>query len=398
MSALRPLPVPSGVRVLDVLGPLEEALGGSRPLVPYAADAPVPVLPDDPGPLPDALALALGTSGSTGHVKLALLTVDNLVSSATATHQVLGGSGTWLLALPAHHVAGMQVLVRSVVAGTEPGVLDLAGGFTADGFVAATRILTARTRGPRYTALVPTQVSRLLEDPAATAALASYDWVLVGGAATGTSVALAAERAGVRLARTYGMSETAGGCVYNGSPLPVSQIHIDNEQHVVLGGPTVAHGYLGNARLSDDVFRVDADGTRWFRTDDLGELDDSGCLTIRGRADDLINTGGLKVAPGAVEDAIVRYVPGVRDAVVVGSSHPTWGQAVSAAVTLRVGAPPLSVRDVRSALRGILPDHSLPQRLLVLDALPSRGPGKPDRRALVAAFDETMETDVGRTG
>jgi len=398
MSGLRPLPVPGGAAVRGLLGPLERALAGREALVPYAAQAPVPVLPDDLGQLPDGLALAVGTSGSTGGTKRALLTVDNLVSSAAATHQVLGGSGTWLLAMPAHHVAGLQVLVRSVVAGTDPGFVDLAGGFTASSFVDATRALMRRTSGPRYTALVPTQVTRLLEDGAGTAAMAEYDWILVGGASVPSSVLMAAESAGVRVARTYGMSETAGGCVYNGSPLPVSQVHINNDQHVVLGGSTVAHGYLGNPRLTADAFQVDADGTRWFCTDDLGELDDDGLLHIRGRADDLVNTGGLKVAPGSVEDAIVRYVPGVRDAVVVGTDHPTWGQAVSAALTMLSGAPTPSVRDVRSALRGILPDHALPQRLLVLDAIPLRGPGKPDRRALVAAFDETLDADAGRTG
>jgi O-succinylbenzoic acid--CoA ligase len=390
--------VPDGAAVRGILPPLERALAGHGALVPYAAGTPAPLLPDEPVLLPDGLALAVGTSGSTGLAKRALLTVDNLVSSATATHQVLGGPGTWLLAMPAQHVAGLQVLVRSVVAGTDPGVLDLTGGFTASSFVAATRALVARTSGPRYTALVPTQVSRLLEGSAGTAALAEYDWILVGGAALPSSVQVAADHAGVRLARTYGMSETAGGCVYDGAPLPVSQVHIDNDQHVVLGGATVAHGYLGNPRLSSDVFEVDADCTRWFRTDDLGELDDDGLLHIRGRADDLINTGGLKVAPGAVEDAILRYLPGVRDAVVVGTADPTWGEAVSAAVTLLSGAPRLSVHDVRSALRGILPDHSLPQRLLVLDAIPLVGPGKPDRRALARVFDETLDADVGRRG
>ncbi len=400
MNAPRALAIGAGLRAADALGPLEAALGGSAPVVPYAADGPIPHLADDTH-LPDRLALVVGTSGSTGMAKHALLTVDNLVASATATHEVLGGVGSWLLAMPATHIAGIQVLVRSLVAGTPPGFVDLQDGFTTEGFVDATNELRRRAPGRSYTALVPTQMTRLLDDPEGVAALAAYDGVLVGGAATTAMVLAAAREAGICMVRTYGMSETAGGCVYDGAPLPISQVHIDNDHHVVLGGATVAHGYLGQPGLTADVFSVDADDTRWFRTGDLGELDEDGLLRITGRADDFVNTGGLKVAPGAVEDAIVRYVPGVRDAVVVGTSHPVWGEAVSAALTLQRGAPVLTLHEVRECLRGLLPDHALPRRVLVVDTIPQRGPGKPDRRALVAAFDaqaedETMGTNPGR--
>ncbi len=391
MTGLRRLAMPHGAALETVLGDLAKALDGGEALLPGPPDpgdgAAVDV--QDLAEPPDEVALVIGTSGSTGRPKLAMLTADNLVSSASATHDVLGGPGRWLLAMPAHHIAGLQVLIRSIVAGTRPVVLDLHNGFTAAGFVAATRALDA-AGGRRYTSVVPTQLSRLLDDPAGCDALASFDAVLVGGAATGSAARARAGRAGVHVVATYGMSETAGGCVYAGVPLPGSQVHIDNDHHVVLGGRTVALGYLGEPRLTRDAFAVDSDGTRWFRTDDLGAFDDEGRLRIDGRADDLINTGGLKVAPGPVEDAIVRFVPGVLDAVVLGTTHRTWGQAVSAAVTLRRGAPVPTVRDVRSALRGILPDHALPQRFLVLDAMPQRGPGKPDRRALAAAFGETM--------
>jgi O-succinylbenzoic acid--CoA ligase len=383
--------MPSGPAVESVLADLASSLDGGAPILPGPAvvDRPGPRLDADLPAPPDEVAVVVGTSGSTGRAKLAMLTADNLRSSAESTHEVLGGAGQWLLALPAHHIAGLQVLDRSIVGGTRPVALDLAGGFSPAAFAVATE--TALRRGGRaYTAVVPTQLTRLLDDPAGREALAAYDAVLVGGAATGAADRARARAAGVRVVTTFGMSETAGGCVYAGVPLPVSHVHIDNDQHVVLGGRTVALGYLGDPGLTRDAFTVDSDGTRWFRTDDLGGFDGRGRLRIQGRADDLINTGGLKVAPGAVEDAIVRFVPGVLDAVVVGTTHPTWGQAVSAAVTLRRGAPTPGLRDVRSALRGILPDHALPQRFLVLAAIPERGPGKPDRRALAAAFGETM--------
>ncbi|MEO8827273.1 o-succinylbenzoate--CoA ligase [Lapillicoccus sp.] len=398
MTGLRRLEVPRDPTPQDVrslLARLTDALGGEAPVLPVPAGGPsgtTAVVDKLAGSdIPAGVAVVVPTSGSTGTPKLALLTADALVASATATHEVLGGPGSWLLAMPGYHIAGLQVLVRSVVGGTTPCVLDLANGFDVAAFVALTAEMAANG-GRRYTAVVPTQLTRLLDDPAGTRALASYDRVLVGGAATTDLDVSRAARAGVRTVLTYGMSETAGGCVYDGLPLPVSHVHIDNDHHVVLGGATVALGYLGRPGPTRDCFTVDSDGQRWFRTDDLGSLDGDGHLRITGRADDLINTGSLKVAPGPVEDAIVRFVPGVLDAVVVGTDHPTWGQAVSAAVTLRRGAPSLTVRDLRTALRGILPDHSLPHRLLVLDAIPLRGPGKPDRGALVAAFDETLGT------
>jgi O-succinylbenzoic acid--CoA ligase len=367
-----------------VLPALEAALTGRSPVLPYAADAAPPLVPThDPADLPEGLAVAIGTSGSTGRPKRALLTAEALERSAWATHQVLGGSGAWLLAMPAHHIAGLQVLLRSVAAGAEPAVLDLRDGFSAEAFVAAAAgVRPTGSARRRYTSLVPTQLTRLVDDPAGLDALRGFDAVLVGGAATPSALVERARHLGVTLNLTYGMSETAGGCVYDGSPLPVSRVHVDNDRHVVLGGDTVAHGYLGEPRLSRDAFSVDPDGIRWFRTDDLGHFDDDGLLVIDGRADDVINTGGLKINPGVVEDAITRHLDDVLDVVVVGLPDPEWGESVCAAVTLVDPTGHLTTRQVRERLRGILPDAALPRRVLVLPAIPQRGPGKPDRSAI----------------
>jgi O-succinylbenzoic acid--CoA ligase len=386
-SSPRPLAIPAGPAVLDVLPDLEAALTGRSPVLPYAADAQPPSVPSvpahDPGELPDGLALAIGTSGSTGRPKRALLTADSLERSAWATHQVLGGSGAWLLAMPAHHIAGIQVLLRSIAAGVTPAVLDLRDGFSARGFAdAAARVHPTAAAARRYTALVPTQLARLVDDEAGLAALRTFDGVLVGGAATPAALVEKARALGVVLSLTYGMSETAGGCVYDGIPLPVSRVHVDNDRHVVLGGDTVAHGYLGQPGLSRDAFTVDPDGVRWFRTDDLGHFDDEGLLVIDGRADDVINTGGLKINPGVVEDAMSRHLDEVLDVVVIGVPDPEWGESVCAAVTLADPTAHLTTREVRDRLRGILPDAALPRRVLVLPAIPQRGPGKPDRAAI----------------
>ena len=274
----RPLAIPAGPAVLDVLPALEASLTGRSPVLPYAADDPPPAVPSHaPADLPDGLAVAIGTSGSTGRPKRALLTADALERSAWATHQVLGGSGAWLLAMPAHHIAGLQVLLRSIAAGVAPAVLDLRDGFSVEAFAAASaRVHPTSAAARRYTALVPTQLSRLVDDPAGVAALRGFDGVLVGGAATPPALVERARALGVVLSLTYGMSETAGGCVYDGIPLPVSRVHVDNDRHVVLGGDTVAHGYLGEPGLTRDAFTVDPDGVRWFRTDDLGHFDDEG--------------------------------------------------------------------------------------------------------------------------
>jgi O-succinylbenzoic acid--CoA ligase len=311
-----------------------------------------------------------------------MLPATALVASATATHERLGGPGTWLLAMPPQHIAGVQVLLRCVAAGTEPAFVDLQHGFSAEALAdAATRLRGDR----RYTALVPTQLSRALTSPEATRALAELDGVLVGGAASPPRLLAAARDQGIPVVTTYGMSETSGGCVYDGIPLTGSTARVDADGRIHLGGATLATGYLGRPDLTAAAFATDAEGTRWFRTDDTGHRDAQGRWHVDGRLDDLVNTGGLKVAPRLVEESLTG-LDGVAEAVVVGTPDEEWGEVVSAALVLRPGAPEPTLEQVRDALRGILPDHALPRRLVTLDALPLRGPGKPDRRAIRSLF------------
>ncbi len=382
---VEPLAVPTGPEVLDLLPRLAEALDAGRPVVPYAASAPMPDLPPhDAAELPEGLAVVVGTSGSTGTPKRALLTAGALRASVRATHERLGGAGQWLLSLPAHHVAGLQVLLRSVAAGSEPVVMDLSGGFSPKAFLEATSRFDAGVR--RYTSLVPTQLHRVLDHPGGGDALRTYDAVLVGGAALPPRLRRRAEQARVAVVATYGMSETAGGCVYDGRALAATEVALDDESRIHLGGAMVAHGYLGRPDLTEAAFGADEDGIRWFRTDDVGHTDERARLHVDGRVDDMVNTGGLKVAPRLVEEAIVDHVPGVRDVVVVGTPDPVWGEAVSALVVLEPGAVQrgLTAADLRAYLRGILPDHALPVRAATVEEVPLAGPGKPDRRAVAA--------------
>ena len=394
VTTLRPLAIEPGPAAAAAIPLLRRALDGEFAALPYAAGTTAPPVPD--GTVPDGnvpdegTALVVGTSGSTGIPKLAMLPASALRASADATHERLGGPGTWLLAMPPHHIAGVQVLLRCLAAGTQPAFVDLTAGFRPAAFAEAA---TALRGDRRYTALVPTQLVRVLADDAAARAAATLDAVLVGGAATSPRLLARARDAGITVVTTYGMSETAGGCVYDGQPLRPSRVRVEPDGRLYLGGATLASGYLGQPGLSAEVFGTDPDGQRWFRTDDAGHQDPDGRWRVDGRLDDLITTGGLKVAPRLVEEALLEHLPAVEEAVVVGVPDAEWGELVAAAVTVRAGAAAPTGTDARAVLRGILPDHALPRRLVVLDALPLRGPGKPDRRALreALAHRDTME-------
>ena len=389
-AAITPLPLPAGPAVLEALPSLERALTGTAPIHPHAPGE-TPQLPG--GELPDDLAVAIATSGSTGTPKFSLLTAAGLIASADATAERLGGHGQWLLALPPHHIAGLQVLLRSITAGTTPVVLEPSslrgsgpGALAPQGALSFALVeATARMHeGRRYTSLVPTLLARLVDDPLGLEALRRFDAVLVGGAATPAALLDRARSEGVRVVTTYGMSETAGGCVYNGQPLQGVAVRTDAAGALEIGGPVVAHGYLG---VETGAFR-DEGGQRWFRTGDLGSVDARGRVSVTGRADDLINTGGLKVAPRVVEEAVLAHVPAVTEAVVVGVPDPEWGQAVALAAVTSPGGPPpgpvpdAGVAEIREMLRPHLEAAALPRRVVVVPELPMRGPGKPDRAAV----------------
>jgi o-succinylbenzoate---CoA ligase len=327
-------------------------------------------------PIDDDVALVATTSGTTGAPKGALLTATALTASATATHDRLGGPGSWLLALPAHHIAGLQVLVRSALAGTVPVELDVSAGFDTARLPDAVRRLGP---GRRYTSLVATQLTKALADPAAAAALAELDAVLIGGGPAPRPVLEAAASAGITVVRTYGMSETAGGCVYDGVPLDGVRLRVAADGRLTIGGATLAKGYRNP--VAPDPFAEPG----WFRTDDLGALDDSGVLTVLGRADDAISTGGLTVLPQPVEAALSSH-PAVADCAVFGLEDARLGQRVVAAVVVSDGCAAPTLDALRAHVTRTLDATAAPRELHIVDELPRRGIGKVDRAELVRRF------------
>lgn len=331
----------------------------------------------------DDVALVIATSGTTGTPKGAMLTPPALIASASATHDRLGGPGTWLLALPTHHIAGMQVLVRSVLAGTVPAELDLSEGFDVEQVPAA---VAAMGSGRRYAALVANQLAKALTHPPACAALAELDAVLLGGGPAPQPVLDGAAAAGIAVVRTYGSSETAGGCVYDGVPLDGVRIGIDEPDpdragRIVIGGATLAKGYRNPP--APDPFSAPG----WFCTDDLGAVDDSGRLQVLGRIDDAISTGGLTVLPGEVEAVLARH-PAIAECAVFGVTDDRLGQRVVAAVVTRGLSPAPAVAELRDWVAVSLDSTAAPREVHVVAELPRRGIGKVDRRALRERFTE----------
>ena len=331
-------------------------------------------------------AVVVTTSGSTGIPKSVVLSRDALTASALSTADRIG-DGAWLLALPASYVAGLQVLVRSLVADREPAILT--GAFTPQAFSATALMMVSTERGervPSYTSLVPAQLSKLLDaaehDPSVLAALRSFESILVGGQALPEATLERAEAAGARIVRTYGSTETSGGCVYDGVALGNVRVRIERGE-VQVSGPILADGYLGNDELTDAAFLRDRDGSRWYRTGDAGLLED-GVLRVRGRIDNVIVSGGINVSLDRVE-RIVRGIPGLALAVVVGIPDERWGEA-SVVVASRGEAlrrsEAVQLEEARAAVQAEVGAHARPSRLVLVDELATLPSGKPDREAI----------------
>lgn len=351
---------------------LRERLDGDGPAVFPAAVA------DAPTAVGERIALVIQTSGTTARPKRVALSESALRASAEATEAALGGPGQWLLCLSPAFVAGSQQLVRSILAGAEP-IAGPLRGFDAPAFAASLEGLTAQRR---YTALVPAQLARLVdageESPGLQEAVASVDAILVGGQALPVPLADRARALGYRIVRTYGSSETATGCVYDGRPVGETRLRIVDGV-LEISGPTLAEGYLGDADATAAAFHVD-DGVRWYRTGDRAEWAADGTVRVLGRADNVLISGGVKVPLDRVE-GVVRELHGFEAAVVVRATSVEWGEVP---VVVVAGRPAVSARldEVRKRVGGVLGAAARPAAVVALPELPLLATGKPDRRAI----------------
>jgi o-succinylbenzoate---CoA ligase len=325
----------------------------------------------DPEPVAPGTALVVATSGSTGPPRGVVLSHRALGASVDASLTRLGAErgDRWLCCLPLAHVAGLLVVLRAWRLGSEPVVhprFDPA------------LVRAAAAAGVAYVSLVPTMLGRLLD---AGADLSGFRAVLLGGARAPPALLNRAAAAGVTVVRTYGMTETCGGCVYDGVALDGVGVAVDADDRIRIRGDVLFDGYRSRPQQTAAMLR---DG--WLHTFDLGRWDPDGRLEVVGRADDVILSGGEKVPAGAVEVLLAGH-PGVAEVVVLGRPDPDWGQAVVALVVPAAALAPPTLAEARALVAAAAPRAWAPRDLVVVDALPRLGSGKPDRRAAGGLLD-----------
>jgi O-succinylbenzoic acid--CoA ligase len=343
-------------------------------------------------PVAAGVAAVVGTSGTTGERKGVELTFAGLAASGSAVASAVGADPEdgWLCCLPVHLVAGLAVVGRAWTTGAR---LAVHAGFDPAAVAEAGRTGAApRAAGRRPTAfvsLVPTMLRRLLDTQPAAAT--GFTHILLGGGSIDPALLARARAAGATVSTTYGMTETWGGIVHNGHPLPGVELRLDptpaggdrveadDAGEILVRAPMLMRGY----RLWPEGMAATVDADGWYRTGDVGRFDPgaSGRLRIVDRVGDVVNTGGVKVSPTEVERVLAGH-PAVADVCVAGRTDAEWGQRVVAFVVPAVAARPPALDDLRAYARELLPAAKLPREVVVVAAIPRTAGGKPLRRLL----------------
>lgn len=340
--------VPSEWSIPHIQSSLKLALDGVGPALAFGPSRFKSVDP--------SICVVIPTSGSTGRPKEVALTASALRASASASHTFLEAKSSerWSLMLPTNHVAGVNVLVRAIELESDIALQDF-----------------------EYTSIVPTQLFRALEDSGALLlSLQNAKAVLVGGAAAKDELLVRAREHGVNVVTTYGMSEMSGGCVYNGLAISGVEFEIREGDRIALRGPMQAKEYLGSSHPL-------ADNAGWFITNDAGKIE-GGRLTVFGRMDDLIISGGEKISLGAIDDFLNSKEPNTYMSCAIPSQE--WGQALCLA-----SSKPLEKSEIYGLLQERFGNHAVPKYFLGDIDLPLTTIGKPDRQRLREMFERIAQ-------
>jgi O-succinylbenzoic acid--CoA ligase len=300
---------------------------------------------DNSQPVEDGDALVIATSGSTGTPKGVVHTHESINSAIQITGTRLNCSSDdhWLACLSLAHVGGLSVVLRAMSYKSKLSFVD---------HIDQDSINMTLKSGATMTSLVPTVLQSV--------DVRQFRTVLIGGAqALGVMPS--------NVVTTYGLTETMGGVIYNGTPLDQVEIRISAETEIQVKSPTLFRCY----RDSTDAKTTSG----WFNTGDLGELI-GGKLIVHGRKDELINTGGYKVWPSSVA-TVIREIDQVSDVVVAGTPDDKWGSAVTAWIVLKKPTTTLKVEDVRQHVKMTLPDYCAPQKIYLVAEIPRSALGKP---------------------
>ena len=339
--------------IADITARLAKALDGDGPAITLG--------PISTKTVPSEISLVVSTSGSTGDAKEVGLSAAALLASAKATNKFFGASKgqIWSLLLPLTHVAGINVLVRALELGTI--AIDARG-------------ITGKYPHADYTAVVPTQLFRALNgDGDLLAHLESAKSVLVGGAALDKKLGAQARTAGINIVESYGMTETCGGCVYDGLPIGDTSVEINRDGLIKISTASLATTYLNDASGWSSKLE---DG--YFLTSDLGEIKD-GRLTVTGRADDVIVTGGENISLTKVEEVIRNSFAGIQCAAFAVADQ-QWGQALHLAIAGKV-KPEIS--EINQSLSSQISAAAKIKGAIYLDQLPKTALDKVNRQELV---------------
>ena len=325
-----------------------------------------PVIDPLPEQVAENIACVVESSGSTGIPKRISISTEALLHAAKTGQERLGPWGQWLLALPINFIAGQQVLMRSLLADQQPVIMNTALPFTAEAFLRSAMLMTNQIR---YTSLVPNQLAKLVSEAEKNtdmlAVLKSFRAILVGGQATPEELRQKGIDLGIKVVVSYGMTETAGGCVYDGVPLDGVRLKIAPDSRLLISGKTLAEG-------QDD----------WIFTNDLAELSPDGKLNIIGRADRVIISGGMKLSLERVE-YLGSELPGVSEIAAVPLQDETWGERVGIAY---IGSPEVA-DDIANQLAHLLGPAGKPIRVIRVDKLPKLLTGKTDNRLVAELFN-----------
>jgi len=312
------------------------------------------------------ISLVVATTGSTGSAKEVGLSAAALIASAQASNKYLGASvgDTWSLLLPTTHVAGINVLVRCLELKTE--AMDL-------------RKHQGEYPQVDFTSIVPTHLFRALNgDAHLLKHLVDAKAVLVGGAALSDALKAQASTAGINIVTTYGMTETSGGCVYNGQVLAGVEVKLIEESRIAIKGAVLATSYLNDETLWNEQMQ---DG--WFLTSDFGRIDD-GKLIVEGRVDDVLIVGGVNLSIAAIERFVQNRYPALTFAA-FGVKSAQWGDSLHLAIAGDVLADEKKITEF--LIEGFGPEAK-PRGFLAISELPLIGIGKVDRKKLAQLQQE----------